>query len=262
MLFSIGLVAQKAYVRLGVGAAVSTASSMVYSWDRVGSNDMVTAKKNGYGTGLPFALGLGYFFSDNFGIELAANYFYGLKSKWTEKSDYSDFTFKTSGQMLSIIPALVTRIQLDNVVPYARIGLMVGVMNSVITEGEGTSSPEGKISSGNIKFKKKESGGIAIGAQGAIGADFMLGSLVSLFAEIQLSGISWCPKKGAYKTYEIDGQNKLDDMTTKQKEWKYLKELDNNKTIPNTDPDEFCQVNNHFNNVGLEIGVKIHLGNK
>lgn len=261
VLLGISLTAgAQAFFRLGVGGAVSTASSMVYSYDYTGSNELTYSKKNGYGSGLPMAIAGGYYFNENFGFELGADYFYGLTSKYYVKSNYSDMKFKTHGTMLSIVPALVGKFDLDKLSPYARLGLMIGVMNSIIMTGEGTSMPEiMKSSSGEIKYKQKLSGGIALGVQAAVGSEFHLGELFSLFGEFQLYGISYAPKKGAFKTYTVNGENHLDKMTTKDKEWKYLKELDENKEIPDSDPNEYCRINYHFNNIGIVIGAKINL---
>jgi hypothetical protein len=246
------------FVRAGVGAAISTASSMVYDRDMTNSQELYSAKKNGYGTGLPVALAAGYWFGENVGIELGVDYFYGFSSKYTFKDDYTDLNFKTYGTMLSLVPALVGRITLDKMTPYARLGLMIGVMNSIITKCEGNSnSPEFKTSVGKIESKQKLSGGMAIGVQAALGSDYALSDLISLFAEFQLYGISYAPKKGQYKTYKIDGQDQLGNMTTKQKEWKYVKKYDAEKVIPDSEPDELPKINTHFNNFGILVGVKI-----
>ncbi|MBL7113982.1 MAG: hypothetical protein ISS19_18735 [Bacteroidales bacterium] len=46
---------------------------------------------------------------------------------------------------------------------------------------------------------------------------------------------------------------------TREKEWVYVKELNKNKTIPDSEPDEVSRINYHFNNIGIVIGLKINL---
>ncbi len=254
--------AQGIYLRAGLGAAIGTANSLNYSYDEVGNNDMVKVTTNGYGTGLPFVLAAGFNFSENFGVELGVDYFMGFASKYYEKDDYSNYDYKTKGSMLSIVPALVGRFEVGNLSPYARLGLMIGVMNSVITTADGSSSyPEKAVAASyTTDWKMKKSGGVAIGVQAAVGSEFKMGDMFSLFGEFQLYGISYAPKKGMFKEYNENGVDQLPKMPTRYKEWKYLKEVDYNKEIPESEPNEQYKRSYHFNNVGLVIGVKINLG--
>lgn len=252
--------AQGIYLRAGLGAAIGTANTLNYSYDEVGSNDLVTVTTNGYGTGLPFVLAAGFNFNDHFGVELGIDYFMGFASKYYEKDSYSNYDYKTKGSMLSLVPALVGRFEVGNLSPYARLGLMIGVMNSVITTADGSSTYPEK-SSYTTDWKMKKYGGVAIGVQAAVGTEFKLGEMFSLFGEFQLYGISYAPKKGKFKEYNQNGVDQLPNMTTKDKEWVYLKEVDYNKSIPDTEPDESAKRSYHFNNVGLVVGVKINLGN-
>ncbi|NCA76969.1 MAG: hypothetical protein EOM90_11610 [Alphaproteobacteria bacterium] len=258
--FSMSALTQTAYFRVGLGAAIGTANSLNNSHDGLGNNDQVTVKTGGYGTGMPFVLAGGINLGDHFGIELGVDYFMGFASKWYDKSNSSTFDYKTKGSMLSLVPAFVTRFDLYGIKPYARFGIMIGIMNSVVTSAEGTSNPESRASGVPITYKIKDNGGVALGVQAALGAELELSNSLSLFGEFQLYGISYAPKKGAYKEYTVGGVDQLDDMKTRSKEWKYLKEVDYNKTISADDPDERPKTKYNFNNVGLVVGVKINLG--
>jgi hypothetical protein len=260
-----GMIAQsqRIYIRGGLGAAVSTSASYVneYSYgDPYGSISTVTSKKRGIGTGLPFMMAAGYNLTDNFSLELGIDYFYGFSIK--NSAVYLPYVseVKYYGQMLSIVPAFVMSLPLGKFKPYARLGLKLGILNRVISEGHRvTGSPEKSAYMFEVNDKAREYGGIAIGVQAAMGTEFLLSKLISLFCEIQVDGISYAPKHGKYVEYLENGVDVLDERTVKKNKWNYLKEVDHTKTIPDDQPNEYNKVNEHFSNVGLVIGVKITL---
>ncbi len=260
LLLGMNAYGQKIYIRGGLGVAVSTAAYYTGDYNHSGSNDIITAKKQGIGTGLPFVLAVGYKLNKHFGFELGIDYFYGFKMKTKSTSDYYTYETKYSGQMLSIVPAFVISLPLDKILPYARLGLKLGVLNSLVMSDHNVNSyPQKATTSITIDSKSKLYGGIAFGVQSAVGADFVLSDLISLFAEIQVDGISYSPSHGKFTEYTENGVDKLSSMTEKEKRWDYLKEVDGNKTIPDSEPDENVKQNYPFGNVGLVIGVKVNL---
>jgi hypothetical protein len=259
----IGMIAQsqRVYIRGGLGAAVSTSASYVndyFSNDPYASISLVTSNKRGIGTGLPFIIAAGYNLTDNFSLELGIDYFYGFSIQYKVVSPHYNTDAKEYGQMLSIVPAFVMSLPIGKFKPYARLGLKLGILNRAIAKGHrGDDYPGKSAAATNIDYIMREYGGIAIGVQAAIGTDFVLSKLISLFCEIQVDGISYAPKHGKYVEYIQDGIDILDKRTVKENKWNYLKEVDHSKTIPDDQPNEYNKVNEHFGNVGLVIGVKI-----
>ncbi len=190
-----GMIAQsqRVYIRGGLGAAVSTSASYVndYSYSGpYGSVSLVTSNKRGIGTGLPFMIAAGYNLTDNFSLELGIDYFYGFSIKNTAVYLPYASDVKYYGQMLSIVPAFVMSLPLDKFKPYARLGLKLGILNRVIAEGHSvTGDPEKSASAFEVDNKSRLYGGMAIGVQAAVGTEFLLSKLVSLFCEIQVDGI-------------------------------------------------------------------------
>ena len=264
----IGVVAQaqKFYIRAGFGVAVSNAANYYNDYSYGFSTDyrsVVTSKNQGLGTGLPFVLAAGYNLSENFSLELGIDYFYGFSS--TQKSENSNPVYiyymdsKWHGQMLSLMPAFVMSLPLDKFKPYARLGLKLGVLNSVVSKILLVPDYPVGSSAKVVEYKVREYGGLAIGVQAAVGSDFILSDLVSLFGEIQIDGISYAPKHGKYLEYTENGVNKMNSRTVKQNQWNYVKEVDLFKTIPEDQPNEHNKVNEQFGNVGLVLGIKIKI---
>ena len=257
LFIGMNMQAQKIYIRAGLGAAVSTSADIVREFNYSSTSNTMTSKKAGLGTGLPFVLAPGYKFNDHFGVELGINYFYGFTIK--EKNEgYSSSEKKFHGQMLSLVPAFIMTFAVDKIHPYARLGLILGVMNSVIYKNHETSSPELKAATMEIDSKSKDYGGIAIGAQAALGTDYAISDKISLFGEIQVDGVSYAPKHGKYLEYSQNGVDVMGDRTVKQNKWDYKKEIDFTQTMPDDQPDQNPRVNHRFGNVGLIVGVKFN----
>ena len=259
LLIGMTLQAQKIYIRGGLGIAVSTAASNNYDYYTPDSSaTTATSHKGGIGTGLPFFLAAGYKFNDHFGVELGIDYFYGfsLESKSVFGPDFNRDS-KWHGQMLCIVPAFVMSLPLDKIKPYARIGLKLGVINNVIYQDHTVLTVESNTE--DTQSKSKDYGGIAIGAQAAVGTDFVLSKMLSLFGEIQMDGISYSPKHGKYTEYIKNGTDQLGSMSVREKEWNYVKETEFSNSTPADQPGEEITRNFTFGNVGLVLGVKVNL---
>ena len=259
--------AQSAYVRVGLGAAICTSPQYVHqnTYITIGGNQNTTETiKAGQGDGLPIFAAAGYYFGKNFGVELGVDYFQGFNHKTVDNYNGSITTQKLHATMLSIVPALVMRLNLDKVTPYARLGIMIGVLSNGIYVQTMSGSPiseKGFFNDGaGADLTEKDYGGIAIGAQAALGTEFKLSKHFSLFGEINLDAINWSPKKGKLTKYSIDGVDKLGTLTTKDKSWVYETKVDYTQTIPDSEPDKWLKENYSFANVGLIVGVKINFG--
>jgi len=262
MFICINGYSQKIYIRGGGGAALSTSADDIENLIsyNTGYYNMST-KLKGVGTGFPFVVAAGYNLSNYFSVELGINYFYGLQLQRTLSNifmggdTYSDYETKWHGQMFCITPAFVMSVPLNKFRPYSRLGMLFGVMNNIIRNNHNQNHYEAI----EIQSRIKEYGGIAIGAQAAVGTNFAINDLISLFAEIQLNGISYSPSHGKYTQYMVNGVEKLDTRTVKENSWDYKKELTFPNDIPDDQPDEQLSTNYHFNNVGLLIGIKLNL---
>jgi len=263
LLIGMSVQAQKFYIRAGLGVAVSTATDYIHDYYYSSPNTVIiTSKKQGLGTGLPFVLAAGYNLGKHFSLELGINYFYGFSNKQKIESSNSTYNYDTKwhGQMLSLVPAIVISLPINKLKPYARLGLKLGILNSVVSTDHGVNFfPDKSTAAGDIESKSKLYGGIAIGVQAAMGTDFVLSDRISVFGEIQVDGISYAPKHGKYTKYTRDGVDKMGSRTVKENKWNYVKEDSFPNEIPDNQPNERPKVNYLFGNVGLVIGVKVNL---
>ena len=260
LLSGLSVQAQKLYIRAGIGAAITTSAYFIGDWNSTGNSNTAEVKKKGLGTGLPFVLAAGYQVHENILIELGVDYFYGFKVKYNDYTTYAKYEDNFKAQMLSIVPALVFTIPLEKFQPYARLGLKIGVLNRIISEEHAELTGELKTFAETRDYKTRDYGGIPIGVQAAMGTDIVLGDKLSLFAEIQIDGISYAPKHGKYTKYDVNGTDQLENMTTKEKEVDYVTDIDYGEDIPDDQPDKQLRNNYPLTNVGLILGLKIKIG--
>jgi len=251
--------AQQIYIRAGLGIAASTAAFNTTDYNITTSSAVYTTKKQGLGTGMPFVVAAGYNFSKHFALELGVDYIYGFSLKQTGNGGSYSTDSKWHGQMLSIVPAFVMSLPLDKFKPYARLGLKLGVLSNVIYQRHEINTGSFKLTGDDGMIKSKDYGGVAIGAQAALGTDFVLGKVISLFGEIQLDGISYSPKHYKYTEYTKNGVDQLATMTVSQKQFDYVKETDLMVSSPDDQPAKLNRTTHQFGNIGLVLGVKVTL---
>ncbi|MDP1623983.1 MAG: outer membrane beta-barrel protein [Bacteroidales bacterium] len=270
LILTIGMMAgtlhaQSTYIRFGLGGGIGLKQ---FEWADVNSTTNsynVEVKSMGLGGGVNANLAFGYMLSDNFGIELGVNEFIGLARKIHRSRTTTNMTetedWKTSGMMLQIVPAIIITPNLEKINPYARLGMIIGILPSIITKYERTTTNGGESLQATERedYKSKDYGGIAAGFTAAGGASFDLGEKLVFFAELVFNGITYSPSKGKYKTWTIDGVDQLPNATTRDKEWEYVKKFDANENIPEGSPDKYAKMSVNFSNVELNIGIKLKL---
>lgn len=243
------------YLSLGVGAGLGTAST----YNMIQENTKVYPIA--FGKGLNANLRAGIFVNKFLAVELGVAYRYGFNTKIELEESFPENkaasikrVLKFSGQMLQLIPALVISPDLGTgkVIPYARLGVIVGILPSTICKIDVSSGADKII--GTMKYY----GGVAVGGSAAIGCDFNLGEHFALYAEIYYDALSYAPTKGKFTKFEENGVDKLPDMTVNQKEVKFVKDLTG--YVPQDDqPSQELKNSYPFNSLGLTIGFKYRI---
>jgi len=262
--------AQGLYVNAGAGYGFPAACYLmdddyVIHYDENGSSwDYEIVKGSGsFGKGLQAGAIIGYMFNPNIGAELGISYLLGgkIKSKDEYQSGYSSSIYEStmSGKMLRFTPALKMTAGNGNIKPYMRIGFVVGIAGKIKSEQTETSTGDFKstITEGEREF----TGGISLGFAGALGADFMLSDNIGLFAEMGVITQSYAPKKGEITKYTVNGEDKLDEMTTSEREIEFLDSYTYTSGSDDDDsPTKTLKMYFPFSSVGVNVGVRIALG--
>ena len=277
-LFTSNLMAQGAYVNINAGYGFSMASQSMLGnssnsytenygtgdYTSSGTYEVVNAS---FGKGLNFGGTFGYMFNEHVGAEVGVSYLLGGKTEGKSESTYkmidydgttttttSTFTTTYSSTMLRFIPSVVIAAGLDGIDPYAKFGVVIG-MGSVKSEEEGTDD-------GDVTVEKwKHSGGMGLGLNAALGANFSISDNMVFFAELNMVNMSYAPTKGEMTEATYNGKDVLPDLTTSQKEIEYV---DSNTWSSSDDPSDSepaKQLKNKlpFGSVGINVGLRIAL---
>jgi len=149
------------YSRISTGFGVGLCYDDPCEYDEdyyYGDYDRIETYGAAYGTGADVRLAGGYMFNKFMGVELGISDFWGLKK--TQELNYqgtegnsSNTLYKRSSMVVEITPAFVITPGFDNLNPYARFGLSMGVFPAIyqtetITVGDMVTKTTGKYTGG------------------------------------------------------------------------------------------------------------------
>jgi hypothetical protein len=240
LLFAVSLNAQM-YIKLGGGYGTSLTSQEIYS---TSTSSSITYNYGSFGAGFNFGGTFGYMLNKNIGIELSGNYLLG------KKYDNPGITLMTStldekfyGNAFSITPAFVMATALDKQwTLYTKIGAVFAFPQVFQENNYTATAPSGP--SGMDKFK--ESGSMALGFAGAVGANVMLNKTFGIFFEINGIGLNYSPST-VENTDVATGHTKIPTKTY-------------NETVNTSDVNVLPSVRRQFSSIGASLGISILLG--
>lgn len=218
-----------------------------------------------YAQGVNFGLIVGYYFNQYLAVEVDANYLIGAEFTARDEED-SDFfrsttDYRTSANMLRIIPALVISPGFEGLDPYARIGLVLGFgqieyrQSDVLTDRQSNTTNRTTQSS-------EFSGGLAWGINGSLGLRYALSDRLSLFGEVNLISMSYAPTRGELVEATDNGMDVLPFLPTSEKELELVDEIqeDFNNPRPDSEPTQALRQHFPFSSIGLNLGIVVHFG--
>lgn len=251
----------EAYLRLGVtpsmGAASADGSPNVTATADTETQESVGLSL-GKGIGLDAAIGTEL--APHFAVELGVGYLFGLKNEMSQTTagggSSSLYTQEATGNLLRITPAVVISTQLGKVRAYSRFGLVIGIASATMHRTDSKTSPS-KIET--AEDEEQYSGGVALGVLGALGGEVGLSGKLSLFGEINYTGMSWSPSHSEVTLNMSDGKDKLPDMKVRDKQTDYVSPLTrrSSDTPDDSKPREQLAFHLPFSNLGLQIGVRL-----
>jgi len=255
--FTNSIHAQGAYVDFKAGYALGLSTSNLEWFDfnngTSGTNSITQEQVNvSLGKGLNFGGTFGYMFNKNIGAELGVSYLLGSKTKAQDDYPGGKTEYSLSAKMLRINPALVISSGLEGLSPYAKFGVIIGA-GSILYESNDNDDGDIEI----FKFKMKE--GLAFGLSSSIGILSQVNDNLSYFAELQMTSLSYAPKKGEFTEYSINGTDVLPDLTTSEKEIEFVDSYtyNFNNPPPDSQPSKELKQKMPFSGIGINIGVRI-----
>jgi hypothetical protein len=245
-------------LNIGYGLGKSTSNLPFWGFHNYTQNSVTSYTEEqiflSLGKGLNFGATIGNMFNEHVGAELGFNYLMGGKSKASDeymngaKTDYV-----LMARMGRVIPAVVIAAGGEKIDPYAKFGVVIS-LGSVKYEIEDNNN-------GNVSIDKWcYSGCVALGFMGAVGAKFPLSNNMRLFAEINTINLSYAPKKGELKESTVNGEDRLPDLSTREKEIEFVDQITYDYEGGNqsdSDPTQILKQKFPLGSVGINLGLEI-----
>lgn len=254
------LFSQGIYAKINAGYGLQMSSQKIdyfhitnYSIDTVSST--YERVNTSLGIGFTYEGAFGYMFNKNIGAELGVSYLLGTKINTKQVLIGSIRNNSLSSNMLRINPSIVIAFDFKKINPYAKLGLIIG-LGKIMYEDDYTSS-SGLTA---VTEKMELNGGIALGLNAGIGTTYNISNRISLFGEINMVNLSYSPTKGILTESNLNGVDRLPNMTTREKEVNFVNSYTTNVNTPNsqTEPRQELKESFPFGSVGAVIGLRVN----
>lgn len=230
VLLFIQLPAQKFYFGVGAGPGFSFAKHSYQTYYNIEvkgeTQTRETAVPMSFGKGFNSFLRLGYRLNNNLDFSIEASYLMGGKTTIVQEQIYQGpnnesliSTWKTDlfGNMWSIRPALLFSPLPGRFSPFIRLGPTVNF---------GQTYEEKSFQGSNtIEIREEFFGDLALGFAGDFGFKYLINESWEVFAEIRIQNFSFEPKESRYTRYKVNGEDRLDNLQTFQKETVYKEKI-------------------------------------
>jgi hypothetical protein len=227
--------------------------------------------KGSYSAGINASATVGYNFTENIGAEISTTYVHGKEYKTSAVgqdiindegitiTNSSLSTHTSAARVVLVSPSLRLTASDGLLRPYLTAGPVLGFA-TLETEYDATSDYEGE----NKETRhERYSGGISIGMRGALGLDIRLNDALAFFTEVAFNSISYSPKEKEITKYEVNDENRLPDMTERQRRTVYDKNFTTDtRDDDHNDPDKPAKaspVSFAMNNLMVNVGLKLVL---
>lgn len=253
------VIAQKFYLKINSGFGQSF-SSQSFSSQRIDPKYRYIFENVpiSLGKGLYFGGAFGYTLKNKLGFELNFSYLtYPKKFTYSDDCYYSCsidnnsvlyeciYNNTLSGKMLQFIPSLVLSTKIKNIVPYLKLGLILGI--GIINDKEYL-----KENDTIREYHWQYSGKMAFGFNTIFGTSFDLNKPYSFFIEIFTNNLSYSPSKGNLEKYKKNGNN--EDFSGFTNDFKNFKFVDS-YNISTSSGIQRLKTNYPFSAVGINIGI-------
>lgn len=252
--------AQKAYLSLDAGYAIPT-SGYTGATTYTIYDDHTIERANHGGSNHGFNVGLhgGYMFHQNMGVDLGINFLPGQKTSPDEYIDKtsgntSEITLEEKARSLRLSPALRFDVPLSRVSIFSRIGMGIYMFNKSYNSMESVYTSSSFTNREEMKSETK--GTVSFGLTGAVGVSYKW-KKIYLFAEAAYYQQTFVKKRTEVTFYTVNGEDRLEVLTVKQKITEYEKRIDDYNVSDSSTPKKELITSTPFSNLSLNVGIQL-----
>lgn len=227
--------------------------------------------KGSYGAGINASATIGYNFTENIGAEISTTYVDGkeyetsaigqdiINDEGITITNSSLSTHTSAARVILISPSLRLTASDGFLRPYLTAGPVLGFA-TLETEYDATSDYEDE----NKETRhERYTGSVSIGMRGALGLDIRLNDALALFSEVAFNSIRYSPKEKEITKYEVNDENKLPDMTERERRTVYDKNFTTDTREDDYNdadkPAKASPVSFAMSNLMVNVGLKLVL---
>jgi hypothetical protein len=237
--------AQGLYVTANAGYGLTAGTQVIdVNYNNTGSTGTYDVVFGSFGEGFKFGASAGYMFNQNLGLELGLSYWLGKSFDASLHSSLFNTTESRRGLGFVATPSIVVTTAMKLINPYARIGVVLGIMEiraEYRYEGPGPTYAE----------TFEENGGFAFGYAGALGIAIPTGGAVDFFLEAGFQAFTFSPSQSEITAYTVNGINQLESLPRKVTEFKEKFADGESNAVP--------AVRRPFSSIGMVVGARINL---
>jgi hypothetical protein len=234
--------AQGLNVRVGLGWTGNFATN---SFDYAGDdgNEFFNV---GWGRGLNVGASIGYQFNDYFSADLGLGYLLGLNRTIETTNETAGVTTTTedvySSGFFQIVPSVTVGAFANDLAPYARFGLLLGLGSGGIE-----STTTNSVNSDEAVNTTTYTGGMAMGFQGAFGIRYNVSESFGIYAELVSNNWSYNPS-----SMEVESSVTASGITVEASEtYDLVDDLDG------ITAEERPDIRAGLNSLGFNVGVSL-----
>jgi hypothetical protein len=229
-----------------------------------------------FGAGFSLNAGYCYMINKNIGLDAGLTFLAGAKQTADVNILLGELKQSYQAQLIELTPSIVLAQDYNRFQVYTRLGLILAT-GSINYESH-SNLPNGIIGGGpptstndQNDVKWNFNGGLATGMRVAAGVSGNVTKKLAIFAEMNVSALTYAPTKGKVTSDQFNGKNAMDTMTTSQKQVNFKSTIDasnfgsstavgsqNANQDPNQ-PGEDLKRKYPFGSVGFMIGVRIKI---
>ncbi|TNE28190.1 MAG: hypothetical protein EP346_10020 [Bacteroidetes bacterium] len=242
--------------QLGYGHDLNTQQPGLTNWISTSIDDngdySETQEYYSYANGPKLTFSMGAEVARGIAIEGQLMYSYGIADQIDQTNFFSDLKATTGGQFVGFSPMVRLQNEIRNweeTYVYLRVGPLFS-MNStyLLSEYAGSES----------RYKLETDWSFDVGAQGSLGLMFPVSRYTHFTVEGQFVYLMSKPSHAEYTEYEEWGEDRLGDLTTRQRERVYRRTVDYNNTNDD-EPMEMVEIQSPFSHFALNLGLRFEL---
>ncbi len=250
---------QHFFVRVNLGYGFAANGDVNYSV----SDNSYKAINVSYGNGINEGFGLAFMFNECIGFDLGLNYVASSTIKAVAGGTLTQNIYQTGnqtseyGNMIQVNPSFVIATHIHKLLPYARLGMLIGSGNVYYAYEDNHALLNGGYFDRQsiLKFY----GGTSLGYSAVLGSAYWINYTYDLFAEACFNSIYDIPEKAQMIKDNYNGTSNLGNETTNEKNTIFKSSYNTNSASDQNSPTVSSPIKFSFDAVVFRIGVRMWL---